>query len=382
MKTVWTSLLAVVVKEVRQTVRDRRMMFLVLGAPILQLVLFGYAVNLEVDEVPTVVVDLDDTRTTRTHTRRVLADGTLTEAGRTRDVAEAERRLENGEASVVLLFPAGFERDLVRPGEADLQVIVDGSDPNRSGVAQSAVSGYFARAAREHGDAQARWLAYRHPELLRRPSVELVPRFFYNPGLDTAVYMVPGVAAILLMLITTIVTAMGIAREREMGTLEQVLVTPLRAWVVIVGKLLPFLAIGLLDFGLAMAAGAWLFEVPIRGSLLLLLAGTILYLLTTLGVGLFISAVSRSQQQAFMGGFVFMLPATLLSGTLTPIHSMPSWMQAVTYANPMRYYVEVLRAILLKGAGLGALWVHFVVLAAVGLAILAFASNRFRKSMG
>lgn len=376
-----TQLLAVIIKEIRQTVRDRRMMFLIVGAPLIQLVLFGYAVNLDVDEVPTVVVDLDDSRTTRTHVRRILADGTLRELERTKDPAEAQRALEAGRASVALVFPADFARDEVRGEGAYVQAIVDGTDPNRSGVASGAVGSYFATVAEEAREERIRERAFQRPHLERVPSIELEPRMYYNPRLETAVFMVPGVASILLMLITTIVTAMGIAREREMGTLEQVLVTPLPSWVVIVGKLLPFMAVGVIDFGLAMAAGAWLFDMPFRGSLFLILVSTLLYLTTTLGVGLLISAVSTSQQQAFMGGFVFVLPSVLLSGTLTPIHSMPVWMQYVTFANPARYYVEALRWTLLKGAGFGDLWLHLVAMAVFGVVITAFASKRFHKTL-
>ncbi|MEZ4270042.1 MAG: ABC transporter permease [Myxococcota bacterium] len=381
MKRTLTSLLAVIIKEVRQTVRDRRVMFLVVVAPLLQLIIFGFAVNLDVDQVPTIVVDHDGSSTTRTHTRRMLADGTLIAVGRTEQEFEAIQALEAGTASVVLIFPADHERKLVRSGQAEIQVIVDGTDSNRSGVALGAVNGYFATANKAILDERHREFSLLRPEIGRIPSVELDPRVYYNPRLKTSVYMVPGVAAILLMLITTIVTAMGIAREREMGTLEQVLVTPLQSWVVILGKLLPFLAIGIIDFGFAMAAGVWIFDMPVRGELILLLTTTLLYLLTTLGMGLFVSAISKNQQQAFMGGFVFMLPATLLSGTLTPIHSMPEWMQVITYVNPMRYYVASLRAILLKGATFGDLWVNILALGMFGLIILTIASAKFRKTM-
>lgn len=378
---IWTSLRAVVIKEVRQTVRDRRVMFLVVVAPLLQLIMFGFAVNLDVDRVPTVVVDHDDSPLTRTHRRRLLADGTLAQVAVTSDEDEASRALEAGDASVVLIFPPNLEREVGRGRSAEVQLVVDGSDSNRSGVATGAVSSYFATAGLELLDDRRRDFGVVRPELGRVPGVELVPRVYYNPQLETAVYMVPGVAAILLLLITTIVTAMGIAREREMGTLEQVLVTPLRSWVVIVGKLLPFLVIGIIDFGLAMAAGVWIFDMPVRGTLPLLLLATLLYLLTTLGAGLFVSAISKNQQQAFMGGFVFMLPATLLSGTLTPVHSMPGWMQTITYANPMRYYVESLRAVLLEGATFSDLWVNLLALAGFGAVILTFASFRFRRTM-
>jgi ABC-2 type transport system permease protein len=184
-----------------------------------------------------------------------------------------------------------------------------------------------------------------------------------------------------LLVVTTIVTAMGLAREREVGTLEQVLVTPLRPTAILLGKLLPFLAIGLLDFGLAIGAGAWLFDVPLRGSFVLLTGATMLYVLCTLGMGLLISTLSASQQQAFMGGLLFMLPAVLLSGTLTPVDSMPGWLQPITYANPLRYYMELVRAAMLKGATARELWTQLAALGAFGIAIVSIAALRFRRQL-
>jgi ABC-2 type transport system permease protein len=194
--------------------------------------------------------------------------------------------------------------------------------------------------------------------------------------------MVPGIAAMLLLIVTTIVTAMGLARERETGTLEQVLVTPIRPILLLVGKMAPFVVIGLVDVALLMAAGTWLFEVPLRGNLAVLLAGTLLYLMTTLGVGLLISTLSSSQQQSFLGGFLFALPAILLSGVMTPIRAMPEWLQAVTRLNPVRYYAEVMRTTLLRGGGFADLWPQLLALAVLGSAILATATNRFRQRHG
>jgi ABC-2 type transport system permease protein len=185
----------------------------------------------------------------------------------------------------------------------------------------------------------------------------------------------------LLIIVTTIVTAMGLAREREVGTLEQVMVTPIHPLWVLAGKMTPFVVIGLFDVLLLLAAGTWIFDVPIRGNLLVLALGTLLYLLTTLGTGLLISTVSQTQQQAFLGGFLFVLPAVLLSGIMTPIHSMPPWMQALTRLNPLRYYAELNRANLMKGAGLADVWPQLLALAVFGAVIFGTATLRFRKRM-
>jgi ABC-2 type transport system permease protein len=371
-----TQLLAVVRKESLQTMRDKRMMAMLLVAPLLQLVVFGYAVDFNVDRIPTVIADLDQSAASRQHARELLADGTLREVGRAASVDEAEQALVRGDAAAVLVFPAGFERKLERGETAQAQVLIDGTDPNRGTVASAAVAGYFAQAGAKIAVDRAQRAGVALP---RTGGISLVPRIWYNPTLASPPFMIPGVMAMLLVIVTTIVTAMGLAREREMGTLEQVLVTPIRPSVLLLGKLLPYVVIGFLDVGLALAVGSWLFNLPLRANLWLLAASTFAYLLSTLGVGLLISTVSRTQQQSFLGGFLFAMPAILLSGVMTPIRSMPGWLQAVTYLNPLRYYVEILRASLLKGAGLDDLWPRLLVLLAFGVVLLATASLRFRK---
>ncbi|MGE3631724.1 MAG: ABC transporter permease, partial [Sandaracinaceae bacterium] len=253
---------------------------------------------------------------------------------------------------------------------------LDGSDPNRANVASAAVSSYFA----------GRSVALMRERLARRgvrmpAGARAERRVYFNPTLESAVYMVPGVMAMLLLLITTIVSSMGLARERESGTLEQILVTPVSSGVLLIGKMLPFAVIGLVDFGIAMVVGSYVFDMPIRGSLLLLSFATLLYLATTLGMGLLIATLSRSQQQAFLGGFLFMLPAALLSGIMTPIRSMPAWLQPFTLLNPLRHYQEILRGALLRGAGFDELSRQLLVLAVMGALVLSFASFRFRRSL-
>lgn len=365
---------AVILKEIRQTARDRRMMAMLVFAPVMQLIVFGFVVNFDIDRVPTVIVDRDDTSTSRTHVRRLLADGTLRDVARTTDEAEAEAMLADGRANVVLIIPAGFGRDLGRGEAARVQVIIDGTNPNKSQVAASAVQRYFVNAAVEQASA-------RTGGVVPGPSVRLAPRVFYNPALDTSTYMVPGIFAMLLVIVTTIVTSMGLAREREVGTLEQILVTPLSPTVVILGKLIPFAVVGLVVLTLGLATATWVFDVPVRGSLLFLYFVTALYLLTTLGAGLLISTVSRSQQQAFMAGIAIIMPAILLSGIMSPVLAMPEWLRPITLINPVRYYGEVIRAVLLKGATIRDLWFQVTALAVIGVTLIALASWRFRKSM-
>jgi len=367
-------LAAVFRKEVRQTVRDRRIMFLLVVAPLVQTVIFGFAVDFDVDRVPTVLVDRDGTAESRLHARRLLADGTLARAGRALSAAEAEDEIDRGRAAAAVVLPSGFGADLAAGRAAEVQVLLDGTDPNRATVAAGAASRYFG----EVGEALARERLVARG--LRPPAqLQVVPKIAFNPGLDTPPYMVPGIAAMLLLIVTTIVTAMGLSREREMGTLEQVLVTPIRPVLLLVGKMAPFVVIGLVDVALLMAAGTWLFAVPLGGNLAVVLAGTLLYLMTTLGVGLLISTLSASQQQSFLGGFLFVLPAILLSGVVTPIRAMPLWLQVVTWLNPVRYYAEVMRTTLLRGAGFGELWPQLVALALLGGGILFAATRRFHE---
>jgi ABC-2 type transport system permease protein len=369
-------LAAVFRKEVSQTIRDRRMMFMLLAAPLLQTVVFGFAVDFTVDRVPAVVVDRDATDVSRLHARRLLADGTLLGVGAAASPAEADAALDSGRAAVALILPPRLAADLAAGRPAEVQVVLDGSDPNRSTVAGGAASRYFG----EVGERMIRdQLAARG--LPAPAQLEIVPRIAYNPRLESPRYMIPGIAAILLLVVTTIVTAMGLAREREMGTLEQVLVTPIPPTVLMAGKIAPYVVIGFLDVMLLVAVGTWVFGVPIRGPLPVLAVGTLLYLLTTLGVGLLISTISRTQQQSFLAGFLFLLPAVLLSGVMSPIRAMPDWLRAITWVNPVRHYAEVMRSCLLRGAGFADLAVPLAALAALGVAVFTLAVLRFRRGM-
>lgn len=372
----WVQLLAVFRKEVLQTVRDRRVMFLLIVAPLIQTVAFGLAVDFDVDDVPAVVVDLDRSSESRLHARRLLADGTLVRVEDTPEVAAAEAALEEGRAAAVVVMPRGLERDLLSHHPAHVQVLLDGTDPNRATVAAGAVARYFGEVGRELGRAA---LAKQGKPMI---AVELTPRVLFNPSLRTAPYIIPGVIGMLLLIVTTVVTAMGMSRERETGTMEQVLVTPLRPWQLLVGKMAPFLVIGLLDVALVLTAGAYVFDMPLRGDLSVVATATFLYLLSTLGMGLFIAAVSRTQQQAFLGGFLFMLPAILLSGVMTPVRAMPEWLQTFTLLNPVRFYVDAMRSVLLKGAGFSDLSTQLFALTAFGVVIFGFSVIRFRRRLG
>ncbi len=372
----WIQLRSVFRKEVLQTVRDRRILFMLIMAPLIQTIVFGYAVDYDVDRVPTVVVDLDRSTESRQHVRRILADGTLTRTDDVTSVSAAEQQLDDWKAAAVVVLKRGFEKDFIAGRPTEIQVVLDGTDPNRANVAGAAVARYFGEVGQDMVSEKIAKMGMKKPAQPR-----LVPRVAYNPSLRSAPYMVPGVIGMLLLIVTTIVTAMGMSRERETGTLEQVLVTPIRPFYLLVGKMAPFLLIGLFDVALVVAVGLNLFDVPMRGSFVVLFVATLLYLLSTLGVGLFIATVSKTQQQSFLGGFLFAMPAILLSGVMTPLRAMPDWLLAITYLNPVRYFVEAARAILLKGAGFSELTFCLSALLVFGVGIFTLAAMKFRKRL-
>ncbi len=373
-----TQLMAVVKKELRQTVRDKRMLSMLLIAPVLQLTLLGFAVDLDVDHIQTAIVDQDRTRTSRQLIEGMVADPTLDVVMTTED---PDLPLTTGDAIVVLVLPPGFTRDLEHGRPAQMQVLVDGTNPIEAQAAVDATRRYLQQAALERTEQR---LSTQGALLGRAPrfaSVEVQPRILYNPSMKSPIYMVPGVAAVVLLIVTTIVTAMGIARERELGTIEQLLVTPMPPSVLLIGKVLPFAGIGLITAGMVIGVGTNVFSVPVRGSLAVLLVGTLLYLMSTLGTGVFISTMARTQQQAILGGFFFLMPAILLSGFMSPIDNMPEWIKPLTWLDPVRYFVEILRAVLLKGAGFRDVALQLTALLVFGVVILTAGSLRFRKRL-
>ena len=356
----------------RQTLRDPRSLVVLVVAPLLQLIVLGFAVNLDVEHVETVVADADRTAASRAFVRGLLAGDTFAHVGDVTDPEDAIDRLAVGEASVAVVVPRGFARALDSGRTARVQVISDGSDAQRTTVAQNALGAYGALFAAQRVRALGP---------LPRGYPEVRPRVLYNPTLNSRVYFVPGVAATLILVVTLIVTAMGLAREKEAGTLEQILVSPLSPSALVAGKTLPYAVIGLFDLGLVVVFGALLFDVPIRGSLLLLFTAGALYLLTTLGLGLLLATVARTQQQAFMGAFFVILPMVLLSGFMSPIANMPEALQPWTLLDPVRHFVEVLRGVLLKGAGWRDLAPQLIALAGMGLSIFVLAARALSRKL-
>jgi ABC-2 type transport system permease protein len=355
-------------KELRQVFRDPRMRRVLLVAPIIQLVVFGYAVSTDVRNTRTFVVDNDGTRDSRELVEAFTASGYFRVVGVSQRPGDLVRSLDHGDAVLGLVVPRGFSRDLESGGPAQLQLLFDGTNSNTATVAQ----GYAERIVQS-------FAAGRFPGGAA-PAVDLRARAWYNPELASRDYNVPAVLGAILMLICLLLTSLAIVREREIGTLEQLLVSPLTPGELILGKTIPFAMIGLVDLGLITSVALLWFRIPFRGSVLLLLLASVLYILAVLGTGLFISTISRTQQEAFMSVFLLFMPVILLSGFMFPVTSMPALFRWLTLANPMRHYLEIVRGIFLKGAGLDALWTQFLALFFLGAGILWLAASRFRRS--
>ncbi|HJX16175.1 MAG TPA: ABC transporter permease [Candidatus Deferrimicrobiaceae bacterium] len=366
------------IKEFLQLFRDAKLRTMVFVMPLVQSLVFGYAVTTDVRDVPTAVVDFDQSVSSRELLSRFSASGYFRFVSQTRDVDESTRLLDGGSVGAVLRIDKGFDEDLRAGRTATLQVIVDGTDSNTAGI----VLDYSARIA---GELSEQVLLARFARLRgegRLPGrVELASRAWFNENLESRNFYVPGVIALIVMVITLMLSSMAVVREKEVGTIEQILVSPITPAEFILGKTLPFALIGYADVLLIAVIGVLWFDVPIRGNLLLLLLATTFYLMTTLGIGLFISTVSRTQQQAMMSVFLFYFPAVLLSGFMFPIANMPVLVQYLTYANPLRFFLVILRGIFLKGAGPGTLWPQMAALLAMGIVTLLFTTRRFRKTM-
>lgn len=362
-------ILEMVRKEFRQIFRDVRMRAVIFIAPVIQLFLFGYAVSTDVRRTALFVVDHDRTAESRALVEAMTSSGYFTLAGRSSAPRDLVSALDHSEVVAGLVIPPGFSRKLAA-GAGEVQLVLDGTNSNLATVAR----GYAERILFEWGRTQG-------PAPIRAP-VEVRERAWFNADLSSRAYNVPGVTGLIIFLICLLLTALAIVREREVGTLEQLMVSPITALELIAGKSIPFAVIGLFDLALVTAVAMLWFDIPFRGSALLLLAASILYILSGLGIGLFISTVSTTQQEAFMGTFLVFLPAILLAGFMFPVRSMPEIFQWITLANPIRHYLVIVRAIFLKGAGFQALWPHLAALALIGGTILTIAAARFQKRIG
>jgi ABC-2 type transport system permease protein len=357
-------------KEFLELRQDPRLFGLVILAPILQLTMLGYAATTDVKDVPLVVADGDRSPDSRTLIARFDASPNFTVIDTVTTVREVDPYLQRGQAWVALAIPPGYGRSLQAHEPVALQVVADGSDSNSTTVALGYATALVGDYAQELAGASA----------ADASGIDLRIRVWFNPQLESRFFMIPGVLALLLLLVTANLAAMAIVREKELGTLEQLNVTPLRRWELIAGKLLPYGVIALIDVLLVTAVAVFWFEVPLRGSFALLLAMSLIYVICTLALGLLISTISDTQQQAMMTAtFFFLTPMIYLSGFIFPIENMPRVIQYATYLIPLRYFLVIVRGIFLKGIGLELLWPQAAAMGAWGAVVLALAVARSRK---
>jgi len=366
-------------KEFIQVFRDKRTRFVLFGPPIIQLLIFGYAATLEIRHVPTAVVDYDNTQVSRDLVSRFAASRYFDVRSRLTDRRLIPTLIDREEVVMAIQINAGFARDLRKGKTAHLQVIVDSTNSNTAllGLGYvNRVAGTFARDYQIEGLQRTSPLA-----ISQLPTVALDRRPWYNADLSSRWFFVPGVIGNLMLVIVLNLTAFAVVREREIGTLEQIMVTPIRRVEFIVGKTVPFFLIGLLDAILVSVIGRLWFGIPLLGRISVLGLGTVLFLICMLGIGLFISTISKTQQQAMVTAFFFVMPAVVFSGFASPISSMPESLQLLTYLDPLRYYQVVLRSVFLKGVGLDILWPEMVAMTVLGVIMLAFSVIRFHKSI-
>jgi len=375
-------LLAVIKKELQQLRRDKKVIPAMVLGPIIQLLALGYAANLDVLNVPLVLVDQDRSEASRDLVDRFLASGYFELVG-TEDSPEGiDPWLLDSRAQLALVIGPEYGEKLATGRRPEVQVIADGTDSNSAGLGLGYASRILASVGMEIRQAS---LGAGRPALRAVPATgtyDLVPRIWYNPDLKTRWFYVPAILAMVLLLVTMILPSVAVVREKEIGTLEQLIVTPLRPWQLILGKLMPFVAVGMVDLLVVTGLAVHLFKVPLRGSLLLLIALSFLFILVTLGLGLLVSTLVRTQQQA-MGFCVYLLmvPMIYLSGLIFPIENMPRGFQIATYIIPVRYYANILRGIFLRGSGLDVLWPDALVLLGMGVGVLGMAVLRFRKTL-
>jgi ABC-2 type transport system permease protein len=366
-------------KEFLELKMNPRLFGVVIIAPILQLTLLGYAATTDVKDVPVVVADGDRSAASRELAARFDASRNFTVVDTVTTVAEIEPCLEDGRAWIALGIPAGYGNEIQARRPVTVQVIADGTDSNSTtvalGYATSLVGGYAQELVADRQPAGVPGAG--------AGGIDARIRVWFNPQLESRFFMIPGVLALILLVVTANLAAMAIVREKELGTLEQLNVTPLRRWELIVGKLLPYGVIALVDVLLVVAVAVFWFEVPLRGSFLLLFLMSAVYALCTLALGLFISTISETQQQAMMTAtFFFLMPMIYLSGFVFPIENMPRVIQLATYVIPLRYFLIIVRGIFLKGIGLELLWPQALALASWGAVVLLLAVARSRKQAG
>ncbi len=368
---------AILIKEFKQIFRDPRMRTIIFISPLIQILLFGYAANKDITYVPTAIYDQDNTAQSRDLLRRFTYSKYFIPEQYIYDDAGQDFVLDKGLANMVIRIDRGFGRNLMANKNADVQLAFDGTDSNTAiivlGYANTIMNDYQVKILQDKANSAGFTNTV--------PSVELKDRAWFNGNLVSRNYYLPGVIATIVTMMSLLLTAMAIVKEKEIGTMEQLIVSPLRPLELIIGKLMPFGLIALVQIMLITILGVLWFHLPLRGNVFFLLFSTCIYLFTTLGIGLFISTISATQQEANMSVFLYYLPTVLLSGFAYPISNMPVVIQWLTIFNPMRYFMVIIRSIFLKGVGIEVLWPQLLPLLVIGIVVITLSSVRFRKGL-
>ena len=368
-------ILSMIRKEFRQVFRNRQMLFLIFAVPIIQLFVLGNAITTEVKHLKLLVVDLDRSQTSAELVRGFANADRFDLVGYATDLGQIREGMKGWQVQLALVIPPHFGRDLQRRLQPQLQLVVDGVDGNSAGVALGYARGVLTGFGQEYARQLGLSLSAFH-------LTRMEERMWYNPDLSSRQFMVPGIVVVLLTLLPTMLSALSLVREKEIGTLEQLLVTPLRKYQLLLGKLIPFLILSYAELAIVTAVAVSVFHIAMTGSYLLLAGLAFVYLFTTLGLGIFVSTVAHSQQQAMFISWFFMVFMVLMSGFFIPIENMPPLLQKLTYLNPMRYFMAIARDLFQKGASLDLLMGDVGPLAAFGVVIFSFSVARFRKNVG
>ncbi|MDI6804123.1 MAG: ABC transporter permease [Bacteroidota bacterium] len=374
MKTIYH----IIVKEFIQFRRDKRMLALSFMAPILQLILLGYAATTDVKDVPMAVYNQDKSVASRELINQFVHSGYFVIQKDVNSLSEIDHEIEFGNVWMALVIPPDFSSNLLARKTASIQILTDGSDANSANISL----GYASQIINTYSTSILADIQKHIPQINRPARLQPEIRVWYNPDLKSRNFMVPGVLATVLMIITMTLTSLGIVKEKEIGTLEQLMVTPIKPYQLIIGKLLPFAIIGMIDVVLVLIVTRFWFAVPLQGSVALLFALSGLFILTTLGLGLFISTISKTQQQAMMTAqFFIFLPFIYLSGFTFPVENMPQAIQYLTAIIPLKYFIVIIRGIFLKGTGIAELWPQALALWIFGIVILTLSVMRFKTKL-
>lgn len=372
------SIIHFVKKEFLQFKRDPKMFGIILVAPVFQLIFLGYAANLDINKIRLVVFDQDRSSTSRELINSITSSGYFKLVGYTTDYKKVTEMLDYGKCIVALVIPNDFEKNIFKKNPAKLQAILDASDGNTASIA----AGYLQQNVLQFAQS----ISF---EMFQKSGKKITPvgtilpeiRIWYNPTLKTRNYMVPGIVGLLLSIITLLLTSLAIVKEKEIGTMEQLIVTPLKPYQIIIGKLIPFIVLGFIAVIIVLTAMRLIFDIPVKGNLYFLFLSSFFYILSTLGLGLFVSTISKTQQAMMISVFLVMMPMVYLSGFAFPIENMPKVLQYISYIIPLRYFINIIRGVISKGLGFSELWLNSLILLVMGIFILVLSALRFQKRL-